>query len=326
MRVPWRARSILGLGDGRAHVGDARHDRAQRREVGTDGGRQQPCQAGLPGAGRSPQEQAGQVAAGDAPAERAALADEVGLADELVEGPGSHPRGERLSLGRWLEQRLGTRALGSTGGGHGPMVARARGPTAAVTGRIGPVGPVPSDLDAGDDRDDVQHDQQREQDAADRRDPPDVADDVGVLVGGLDGQRPSSGGGRSRSAAASAVAGWRSPPAPRPRSGPRARRPGPPPARSGSPAAERRRGDGLGRRRRGRRGRGSDSAALERGSLPRSGAAAANAFGHDAVRASRGCRRADAGSGRRSRGLPAAEDSTPPVRGRRGEWRVRTRC
>ena len=40
-----------------------------------------------------------EVAAGDAPAERAALADEVLLPDELVEGPRPHPGGERLAPG-----------------------------------------------------------------------------------------------------------------------------------------------------------------------------------------------------------------------------------
>ncbi len=46
------------------------------------------------------------MAAGDAAPERAALADEVLLANELVEASRSHARGERLLLGRRLEQRL----------------------------------------------------------------------------------------------------------------------------------------------------------------------------------------------------------------------------
>ena len=59
------------------------------------------------------------MASGDAAAERAAFADEVLLADELRERPRSHPSGERLALGRWLEERLWFRAacLG-TGGRH----------------------------------------------------------------------------------------------------------------------------------------------------------------------------------------------------------------
>ena len=46
-----------------------------------------------------------EVAAIDRAAERPALADEVRLADELVEAARAHPGGERLALGRWLEQR-----------------------------------------------------------------------------------------------------------------------------------------------------------------------------------------------------------------------------
>jgi hypothetical protein len=65
------------------------------------------------------------MAAGDAAPKRAALSDEMLLADELVEAPRPHPRRERLLLGRWLEQRLGLGA-GQSGrgapGGHGPMV------------------------------------------------------------------------------------------------------------------------------------------------------------------------------------------------------------
>ena len=55
------------------------------------------------------------MAAGDAPAERAALADEVLLADELVEVARAHPRGERLPLGRRLEEGLGSGTVGSAG-------------------------------------------------------------------------------------------------------------------------------------------------------------------------------------------------------------------
>ena len=43
--------------------------------------------------------------------ERPSLADEVLLADELVERPRAHPRGERLPLRRRLEERLGTGAV-----------------------------------------------------------------------------------------------------------------------------------------------------------------------------------------------------------------------
>ena len=50
------------------------------------------------------------MAASDAAPERAAFADEVLLADELRERPGTHPRCQGLLLGRRLEERLGTGA------------------------------------------------------------------------------------------------------------------------------------------------------------------------------------------------------------------------
>ena len=67
--------------------------------------------------------------------ERAALADEVLLADELVEVARAHPRGERLALGRWLEEGFGSGAGRSPGGWHGPMVARLAASRRAVEPR-----------------------------------------------------------------------------------------------------------------------------------------------------------------------------------------------
>ena len=63
------------------------------------------------------------MAARHAPPERAALADEMLLADELGKIARSHPCRERLLLGRRLEERLGSSAacLGSCRR-HGPMV------------------------------------------------------------------------------------------------------------------------------------------------------------------------------------------------------------
>ena len=59
------------------------------------------------------------MAAVERPAERPALADEVLLADELVERARPHPRRERLRSGRGLEEGLGLRATGArTGGRH----------------------------------------------------------------------------------------------------------------------------------------------------------------------------------------------------------------
>ena len=75
------------------------------------------------------------MAAGDAPAKRATLADQVLLPDELVERAWPHSRGQRLALGRWLEERLGSRADGASRTWHVPMVAR-------PTGRAGPCQPV----------------------------------------------------------------------------------------------------------------------------------------------------------------------------------------
>lgn len=59
------------------------------------------------------------MAALDGPPQRTALADEMRLADELAQIPGPHPGGERLALGRRLEECLGACARetrrGSTG-------------------------------------------------------------------------------------------------------------------------------------------------------------------------------------------------------------------
>ena len=90
------------------------------------------------------------MAAGDRPAQRTAIADEVLLADELVEGPRAHPRGERLPLGRRLEERLGARA-GEPG--RGPSSGHVREST-RLPGRSGEADPgdVHEDPQAGQDR------------------------------------------------------------------------------------------------------------------------------------------------------------------------------
>ena len=65
------------------------------------------------------------MTAGDAPAQGSALADEVILAHELGEAARAHAGGQRLALGRWLEERLGTSSDRTARGGHvPPMVAR----------------------------------------------------------------------------------------------------------------------------------------------------------------------------------------------------------
>ncbi len=105
---------LLRLGDRGPDVGDTGHHRAHRRELGADLRREQPGQAGLARARRSPQQQRREVAAGDAPPQRSALADEVFLPDELLEVPRAHPGRERLALGRGLEERLGSGAGNAT--------------------------------------------------------------------------------------------------------------------------------------------------------------------------------------------------------------------
>ena len=75
------------------------------------------------------------MAPGDAPPERSALTDEVLLAHELRERAWSHPRGERLALGRWLEEGFGTGAGLRPGGRHRWQSTRVKTGTApaAVT-------------------------------------------------------------------------------------------------------------------------------------------------------------------------------------------------
>ena len=63
------------------------------------------------------------MAARHAPPKRAPLADEMLLADELCKIARSHPRRERLLLGRRLEERLGpSAACLRSCRRHGPMV------------------------------------------------------------------------------------------------------------------------------------------------------------------------------------------------------------
>ena len=64
------------------------------------------------------------MAAGHAAAEWTSLADEVVLPDELGQVARAHPGGQRLPLGRGLEEGFGSGAGRSPGGGHDRMVAR----------------------------------------------------------------------------------------------------------------------------------------------------------------------------------------------------------
>ncbi len=115
---------LLRLGDHRADLDDARHDRGHGPELGADRVGEQAGERGLARPRRAPQQQAREVAPGDGAAERSALPDEVRLADELLERARTHAGGERLPLGRRAEQGFGAGA-GNAPGRHGPMVARA---------------------------------------------------------------------------------------------------------------------------------------------------------------------------------------------------------
>ena len=165
-------------------------------ELGADGVREQAGERRLAGARRAPQQQAREVAARDRPAERAALADEVGLADELVERPRAHARGERLPLGRWTEQGLGTGARWMCAGWAWADGSPRRSADLEH----------PGDVDR-----DVQHEQHDQEQDRDAEDVLEVARDVGVLAGVVEGRdrrgrdlaggrvpAPASGGGRSR--------------------------------------------------------------------------------------------------------------------------------
>src|SRR5207253_1941697 len=88
------AQGLLALGDGLADVGDRARDRRERHEPGLRGGSDDAGEGGLAGAGRPPEDDGAEAVGGDQVAERAVGADEVRLADELVEGPGPHARGE----------------------------------------------------------------------------------------------------------------------------------------------------------------------------------------------------------------------------------------
>jgi hypothetical protein len=109
--LPVQREAVLRLGDRRPDLDDAGHDDIAANSALIESASSRT--GTLAGARRSPQQGGGEVAPGDAPAERAALADEVLLADELLEAAGPHPGRERLLLGRRLEERLRAGAAGS---------------------------------------------------------------------------------------------------------------------------------------------------------------------------------------------------------------------
>ena len=119
---------LLGLGDRAADLGDARHDRRERGEMGADLRGEEAGEARLAGPGGPHSRSDERWPARDAASERTALADEVLLADELVEIPRAHPGGERLALGRRLEERLGSGARW--------VAARMAWPDGSAAGRV----------------------------------------------------------------------------------------------------------------------------------------------------------------------------------------------
>ena len=84
-------------------------------EAGDDAG-----EGGLAGAGRAPEDHGGHLIGLNRLAEEAALADEVFLADELIEGLGAHASGERGLAGGAAGGGLGEHIGGfrTLAGGH----------------------------------------------------------------------------------------------------------------------------------------------------------------------------------------------------------------
>ena len=114
------------------------------------------------------------MAAGDAPAKRSAVADEVFLPDELVEGARTHPGRQRLPLRRWLEESFGSGTGDPPGGRHARMVAPRRAEP-AVTQRL--EGSEPGDLGDG-----PESDEEGDHGATQQGDPANIAGDVRVLL------------------------------------------------------------------------------------------------------------------------------------------------
>ncbi len=108
------AEALLRLGDDATEVGDAGGDGGDRLEVGAGEAGDDAGEGGLAGAGRSPEDHRRGFAGLDRLAEETALADDMLLADELVEGTGAHAGGE------------GGLASGAALGGLSEHIGRAR--------------------------------------------------------------------------------------------------------------------------------------------------------------------------------------------------------
>ena len=90
--APPRLRLLVDL----AQIGHARHHRRQLDQRLIEAPGEQPGQRGLAGAGRAPQDDRAELAAGEHAPERRVGAEQMVLADQLVEGLRAQPVGERL--------------------------------------------------------------------------------------------------------------------------------------------------------------------------------------------------------------------------------------
>jgi len=93
------SKPVASFRNQRAHFGDAAHDGRDRHEMGTHRIGQDACQAGLAAARRTPEEDRAQAAALDGAAQSAPFADQLLVADDLVDAPRPHPGGQRLAPG-----------------------------------------------------------------------------------------------------------------------------------------------------------------------------------------------------------------------------------
>src|SRR3972149_6375375 len=98
---------LLRLGDDAAEVGDAGGDGGDRLEVGAGLAGDDAGEGGLAGAGWPPEDHRRGLAGLDRLAQEAALANDLLLADELVEGLGPHAGGERRLAGGAARGGLG---------------------------------------------------------------------------------------------------------------------------------------------------------------------------------------------------------------------------
>ena len=132
---PVQIESFLGLGDRRADLDDPGHDRRHAAEVGADLGCEEAREAGLAGPRWAPQQERCEMPTSHAPTQRTTLADEVLLPDELGQVARSHPGGQRLPLGRRLEESLGSGPFDASRAWHGSQ-SRARCLRDVPSGRV----------------------------------------------------------------------------------------------------------------------------------------------------------------------------------------------